>query len=141
MSTQYCAALHDCVCSSCSSNMKWTTLARLLGALVTAVSLLPSRVNGLACDALEQQLVPSVEEIRNSSNTTATIRRVERGGTDNSSCLNTDGVPEPSPCASVEYALHTTADAQVCRAPYLCALRLLTTIISVFASIRIILSL
>ena len=108
--------------------MKCTTLVHFLGALITVVSLLPSRVNGLACDALEQQLVPSVEEMRNISNTNATIRRVERGGTDNSSCLNTDGVPDPLPCASVEYALHTTEDAQVCRALYLCVLRLLTTI-------------
>ena len=99
--------------------MKWTTLVHLVGALVATVSLLPPRVSGLACDTLEQQLVPSVEEMLNRSNTTATIRRVERNGTDNSSCLNADGVPEPLPCASVEYALHTTADAQVCISSFL----------------------
>ena len=91
--------------------MKWTTLVHLVGALV---ALLPSRASGLACDTLEQQLVPSVEEMLIRSNTTATIRRVERNGTDNSSCLNADSVSDPPPCASVEYALHTTADAQVC---------------------------
>jgi hypothetical protein len=91
--------------------MKWTALVHLVGALVTTVSLLPPCVSGLACDTLEQQLIPSVDEMLNSSYTTA-IRRVERGGTDNSSCLNTDDDTEPPPCASVEYALHTTVDAQ-----------------------------
>ena len=95
--------------------MKWTALVHLVGALVTTVSLLPPCVSGLACDTLEQQLIPSVDEMLNSSYTTA-IRRVERGGTDNSSCLNTDDDTEPPPCASVEYALHTTVDAQVRRA-------------------------
>ena len=72
----------------------------------------PPLVNSRACDSLEQVLglwhPPPF----------AVVRKVESSGTDSTSCLNVARAENPSPCASLDYALHSTSDPEVSNEPY-----------------------
>lgn len=57
--------------------------------------------------------MPSVNNNLNNAYNNATIRRVQNGGVDNSSCLSPDSDHDPTPCATLQYALQTTLDAEV----------------------------
>ena len=78
--------------------------------LSVTLPLLSNRASGLTCDSLENQPSPLFSAPYEA---TYIKRVVEIGGTDNSSCLNDVRVQDPPPCATLEYALHATTDAEV----------------------------
>ena len=76
---------------------------------VTTVLILPPMTSSHTCDSLEQEL----PQVLNFGADTATVRRVESGGIDNTSCLNEENNQNPPPCATLDYALHTTQEPEV----------------------------